>query len=270
MCRHVYQGIIESFVFPRFLFFLCFTRYVEGRFPQLLMHCTKVTGALLTDERIFKEYLVPFRRPQPPATNATGTTSSGAPAAQPGTPGAAATATAAAATATAAERSVGRPEATAQAGAPEENGATAAGGDAGASAAGGGVASGGAMPGASSKSDESKGGSAQQTVEGSEGRRPSSRPSEAASASAGGGAGGAGAVAYTAAAFASPGKRSATTTPRSGRKSYNPGSTEGGGGENAKAPVVRVTEQNGPRGEAALKDVLVWNESGMAKSMGCR
>ncbi|CAN0421064.1 unnamed protein product, partial [Hapterophycus canaliculatus] len=36
-----------------------FLRYVEERFPQLLMHCTKVTGSLLTDERLFKEYLVP-------------------------------------------------------------------------------------------------------------------------------------------------------------------------------------------------------------------
>lgn len=26
------------------------------------MHCAKVTGALLSDERLFKEYLVPFRR----------------------------------------------------------------------------------------------------------------------------------------------------------------------------------------------------------------
>lgn len=35
---------------------------MEERFPQLLMHCAKVTGALLSDERLFKEYLVPFRR----------------------------------------------------------------------------------------------------------------------------------------------------------------------------------------------------------------
>lgn len=32
----------------------------------------------------------------------------------------------------------------------------------------------------------------------------------------------------------------------------------------------RVTEQNGPRGEGALTDVLLWNESAVAKSMGCR
>lgn len=67
----------------------------------------------------------------------------------------------------------------------------------------------------------------------------------------------------------SPIRRSASTTPRSGRKIYEDGSDKGADGAAAGVPV-RVTEQNGPRGENALQDVLVWNESGMAKSMGCR
>lgn len=45
-------------------------RYVEERFPQLLMHCAKVTGLLLSDEPIFKEYLVPFHRPLHPSAAA--------------------------------------------------------------------------------------------------------------------------------------------------------------------------------------------------------
>lgn len=71
----------------------------------------------------------------------------------------------------------------------------------------------------------------------------------------------------------SPARKSTGTTPRSGRKTYEGGD---GGAEGAAASAggvgvpVRVTEQNGPRGENALQDVLVWNESGMAKSMGCR
>ena len=262
-CRHL-RAYRPSCLPPDLSFSI---RYVEGRFPNLLMHCTKVTGALLTDERIFKEYLVPFRRPESPATaTANGVASSGIPATRSGTSGVPAAASAAAAASTAAaavtaERSAG-PEATGQAGAPAANGGAAPSeGDAGGAAAGGEGAA----------SSESKGGgSAQQTVERSEGH-PSSRSSlpdggEGGVSSAAGAAAST-AAAAAAAAFASPGKKSATTTPRSGRKSYTAGSAEGEGG---RAPPVRVTGQNGPRGEGALKDVLVWNESGMAKSMGCR
>lgn len=38
----------------------------------------------------------------------------------------------------------------------------------------------------------------------------------------------------------------------------------------AAGVTKRVTQQNGPRGEGALMDVLLWNESAVAKSMGCR
>ncbi|CAN0446840.1 unnamed protein product, partial [Discosporangium mesarthrocarpum] len=34
-------------------------RYVEERFPHLLMHCYKVAGAFLGSERMFREYVVP-------------------------------------------------------------------------------------------------------------------------------------------------------------------------------------------------------------------
>ncbi|CAM9998888.1 unnamed protein product, partial [Ectocarpus sp. 12 AP-2014] len=79
------------------------------------------------------------------------------------------------------------------------------------------------------------------------------------------------AAAAGAASFTSPGKKSAKTTPRSGRKCYTTGVADGAGRDGgAGAAAARVTQQNGPRGEGALQDVLVWNESGMAKSMGCR
>lgn len=243
---------------PAFFFF--FSRYVEDRFPQLLMHCTKVTGLLLTEERIFKEYLVPFRRPQPPVTGV-----------QSSTPGASAATTT---DGSSSERSVAPQAAAAAAAAADAslgNKATPAGGELGgaeadraATVAGGRGEKGGDWDSSGAAEDaEVSNGSARQGVEGNSSASFSNGGTAAAATG--------GAAAAAAAAFTSPGKRSAKTTPRSGRKSYNPsGSDRGGGGDGGGGAPVRVTEQNGPRGEGALQDVLIWNESGMAKNMGCR
>lgn len=251
------------------------SRYVEDRFPQLLMHCTKVTGALLGEERLFKEYLVPFRRRPPPSS----TSASAAPATQPATPvtatpGASAAATAPEIDGLSGERSappspmpsVGLksavvpgpttpppPEALLSP-TPHSSG----------------------TPGSSLRNGV---GAGENAGAGAVGAAGTLSPAVAANGSAGGGGSTRGREAFSSGgqgSSISPVRRSAGTTPRSGRKSYEggdggPDGAAGSAAASAGAGVpVRVTEQNGARGENVLQDVLVWNESGMAKSMGCR
>lgn len=252
-------------------------RYVEDRFPQLLMHCTKVTGALLSEERLFKEYLMPFRRRPPPSS----TSASTVPATQPAapvtaTPGASAAATAPEIDGLSAERSappspmpsVGSksvvvpgpttpppPQALLS---PTPRTAGTPGSSLGDGVRAGESTGAGAVGAAATLSPAV-------TANGSAGGRGSARGREAFSS---GGRG----------ISISPVRRSAETTPRSGRKTYEggnggadgaTGSAAASAGAGAGVPV-RVTAQNGARGENVLQDVLVWNESGMAKSMGCR
>lgn len=214
-----------------------------------MMHCAKVTGSLLTEERIFKEYLVHFRRPQPPAATVPSATT------QSGTP-------VSAARAASANGSASKPSVAPEGVVPAEggSGATVAGARGGVSASGGGGAS------EAPPADDVRGKDGSDHP-GAEGGRPRASAEKSALLN------GSGTAAATAAgaAFTSPGKKTAKTTPRSGRKSYTAGGADGGGGDGgAGAAAARVTEQNGPRGEGALQDVLVWNESGMARSMGCR
>lgn len=250
-------------------------RYVEDRFPQLLMHCTKVTGALLSEERLFREYLVPFRRRPPPSS----TSASAAPATQPAVPVAATPRASAAASAPETDGSSGErsappspmPSVGSKSAAvpgpttppppqallsPTPRAAGTPGSSLGDGVWAGGSAGEGAVGAAGTLSPAV-------TANGSAGGRGSARGREAFSS---GGQG----------SSISPVRRSAGTTPRNGRKTYEGGDGGADGAVGSAAASaggglpVRVTEQSGARGENALQDVLVWNESGMAKSMGCR
>lgn len=252
-------------------------RYVEERFPQLLMHCAKVTGALLSDERIFKEYLVPFRRPLPSSILHSSTTH---------TPHL-----------SAAMQSTDvalPPDAATSATLPPTVSVTP-GPEAGAGAVPRGVHSAATSP---STADDSKdavdrpSAFASPTFSSVSGASPASplsplppsppglppEGSDEATNKGRPGAIGGGAskqveaignggplearedkgAESTAAAAAGMGSEAGPVPARSAKITTIAGVTG------------RVTEQNGPRGEGALTDVLLWNESAVAKSVGCR
>lgn len=247
-------GLICPFVRPR---------YVEERFPQLLMHCAKITGALLSDERIFKEYLVPFRRPLPPLTeesrnrdpvplankdappDVNGGADDGRKGATLATPLSPVVSPAQAPRKLSlspkprAEPSPGTPPPLPSPGLDEGSPGVAGEAARGSGAAGdvprGSMSNGGdegtpPRPNAAGPTSQLRGGVA--------------REDDAASAQA---------SAREAAVAVTP------PAPAPGRAAPS------GGGL-----PMRVSEQKGPRGEGALAGVLLWNESAMVKGMGCR
>lgn len=210
------------------------------------MHCTKVTGSLLREERLFKEYLVPFRRsvPNAPATPALTTVVS----------------TISIEELSSADRGTDERPQAATLSPPPPPALSKPLSD---------TLDGKPRPDSESPSvvdadtDADRGGFVQSTgvQESGSGQIPGGGE-ELSSNLAPGDRGG---------VSTSPARNLASATPRGGKKT-DEGGAGGlvGGATNAEGVPMRVTEQNGSRGEGALQDVLVWNVSGMAKSMGCR
>ena len=224
------------------------------------MHCVKVTGALLIDERLFKEYLVPFRRTIVP----NGVTAPRAQQAVVVETAAAAMGTGTLSTqAEALSTSDGQSKDVSRTPLPSLERSPASKSDAPASrtplpaselpslspeehGAAGADTEGGALPESSSVQDgkTSEGGEAGVGV----------RSKEAGEGWLSGGSSDVGVGLLLPVS-----KSSASVPPGADRKPHAGGGVEG-----------TVTEQNGPRGEGALRDVLLWNKSAVAKSMGCR
>lgn len=207
------------------------------------MHCAKVTGTLLSEERLFREYLVPFRRSPPPASAASQTNS---------------TATATPATSSAAEgRREDRVELPPALVSPAVSPAPTTKKDADA------TKSPGLSPSSGNTEGESRGSDSQ-----------SVKPNGLGRSRAGSEGGPPGASSSGRGGSTSPIRALNKATPRSAKPGLEGGADNGVGTAPAVANTgsipVRVTEQEGPRGEGALQDVLLWNESAVAKSMGCR
>lgn len=203
------------------------------------MHCAKVTGALLSEERLFKEYLVPFRRPPPPASQSKFT------------------ATTTPAASTAEGRRENREELPPALVLPTLSPVSTTNVDANSTKSSG-------LPSDRGTTAGVNGGFDSQAV----------RPNGLARGRAGSEGGHSGALFDGRGGSTSPVRVSTKATPRSAKPSLEGGVDTGVGAEtkvaNTGGVPVRVTEQSGPRGEGALQDVLLWNESAVAKSMGCR